>query len=305
MNKNVLIVLGGAVAVALVVAMLVQVSLGGKKEQAMQEARIEVLVAAKNLGAGAEIKPDSVRWQAWPKSSVFPGAITRDGQMEAAKAISGRVARDVAAGEPVLRTAMLGTAKGNMVAASLDPGMRAVAIEVSASSMVGGFIGPGDFVDVILTYKETIKTTDKDPRAKELMERNLDKMATETVLQNIKVLAVDQMAKRGDDEKVKVGKTVTLAVSAHDAERLSLAQEMGTLTLALRSVGDKEVVVKSWPTISDARLTTIDDDVFTEYNKMQKDAGINPNIVRIYNGAAVTQIPAGGTAAVDQSEDSE
>ena len=294
MNKNILIVLGGAVLVAVMVAMLVQVSLGGKKKAAIEEAKVEILVASRNLAVGAEIKPDSVRWQEWPQASVFPGAVIREADQTAGEALSGRLSRDVAAGEPVMRSALLGQAKGNMVAASLEPGQRAVAIEVSASSMVGGFIGPGDFVDVILTYKQTFKPDDEDPRVKNMVEMTLDKMATETILQNVKVLAVDQMAKRPEEEKAKVGKTVTLAVNAQDAEKLSLSQDMGTLTLALRAVGDKDVVEKSWPTTSDARLITVDNEIFIEYKRLQKDTGINPNTVRIYNGAAVQTVLAPG-----------
>jgi pilus assembly protein CpaB len=297
MNKNVLIVLGGAVLVAVLVAFLVQISLGGKKST--PESKVEVLVASKNLGIGTELKPDSVRWQAWPEDSVFPGAVIREGDKDAGEALKGRLARDIASGEPVLKSALLGESKGNFVAASLEPGMRAVAIEVSAASMVGGFIGPGDFVDVILTYKNSVEIeSEDDPEVKKMVAMNLDKLATETVLQNVKVLAVDQKAKRPEDEeKIKVGKTVTLSVTAHDAERLALATEMGTLTLALRSVGDEAQIVKNWETTSDARLINVDNEIFTEYKKMQKDSGINPNIVRIYSGSSVEQVPARGLPA--------
>ncbi len=295
MNKNVLIVLGGAIVVAVLVAVLVQVSLGGKTQEqpVIEEAKIEILVATKNLGIGREISDGDLRWQEWPKSSVFPGAITREEKQNAADAVTGRLARDIAKGEPVIKSAILGQTRGNFVAASLEPGMRAVAIGVSASSMVGGFIGPGDFVDVILTYKETIRAEDDDPRVQSMIELNLDKMATETILQNIKILAVDQMAQRPEeDEKIKVGKTVTLAVSAENAERLSLASELGDITLALRGVGDDVVVEKKWPTISDARLTNINNEIFDEYERMKKDSGIRPNIVRIYNGPQVQAVPA-------------
>ena len=295
MNKNVLIVLGGAVAIAFIVALLVQVSLGGKKQPVAavkEEAKVEILVAASNLGIGREVKTDDLQWQKWPKSTVFPGAIVRKDSQKPLDALSGRLARDVAKGEPLVKSAMLGEAKGNFVAASLEPGMRAVAIEVSASSMVGGFIGPGDFVDVILTYKENVSTGDDDPRVQAMVELNLDRLATETILQNVKVLAVDQTAKRPDDDKIKVGKTVTVAVSAQNAERLSLAVELGDLTLALRGVGDDVVLEKKWPTISDARLTNMADEIFIEYDKMKKDTGINPDIVRVYNGASVAIVPA-------------
>lgn len=293
MNKNIMIVLGGAVLVAVLVAMMVQVTLGGKKrEQAAAEARIQILVASADLRIGRELKAGDVRWQEWPKSSVFPGAVVREGEQKPEEALKGRLARDIAKGEPVMKSALLGQSKGNMVAASLDPGMRAVAIEVSASTMVGGFIGPGDFVDVILTYKATMKSKDENPRVQKMIELNLDKMATETILQNVKVLAIDQMAERPADDKIKVGKTATLAVRPEDAERLSLAAGIGELTLALRGVGDDALVEKKWLTVSDQRLTSVTDEIYSEYEKIKKEDGANANIVRVYSGEQVTALPA-------------
>lgn len=293
MNKNIMIVLGGAVAVALAVAMLVQVTLGSAKEEpASSEEKMEVLVASKDLAIGRELQPGDLRWQSWPKGSVFSGAVIRTEDKVADEALKGRLRRDVAAGEPVLRSALLSESKGNFVAASLDPGMRAVAIKVSAESMVGGFIGPGDRVDVILTYKEKIKTEDDDPRVQDLINKNLSKLATETILQNVTVVAIDQSATRPEEEKIKVGKTVSLAVNIHDAEKLALASEMGELTLALRGIGDDKVAAEKWPTMTDARLTTIYDEVHTEYEKFKKDSGLNTNIVRIYSGEQIQAMPA-------------
>ncbi|GJL85050.1 MAG: hypothetical protein DHS20C02_08250 [Micavibrio sp.] len=293
MNKNILIVLGGAVAVALVVAMLVQVTLGGQKDQPTQmEEKLEVLVATKDLSIGSELKAGDLRWQSWPKGSVFSGAVIRKDGKKAEEALEGRLRRDITEGEPVLRSALLSESKGNFVAASLDPGMRAVALKVSAESMVGGFIGPGDRVDIILTYKEKIKTDDEDPRAQDIINKNLSKLATETILQNVTVLAIDQMATRPDDDKIKVGKTVSVAVDIYGAEKLALAREMGELTLSLRGIGDDAIVADKWPTLTDARLTTIYDEVHEEYKNFKKDSGLNTNIVRIYSGGQVQAVPA-------------
>ncbi len=295
MNRNILIVFGGAIAIAVVVALLVQVSIGGKKKSApaVQEAKVQILVAAKALGIGHELKVGDLRWQEWPKNSVFPGAVARAKSQKPLEALKGRLARAVSDGEPLMKSALLGQAKGNFVSASLAPGMRAMAIEVSASTMVAGFIGPGDFVDIILTYKEDIQIDEENPRVVDYIEMNLKKYATETILQNVKILAVDQSVKRPEkDEKIKVGKTVTLAVGAQDAERLSLAAKLGDLNLILRGIGDNKIIEKSWPTISDARLTSMDDEIYEEYNKIKKDTGINSNIVRIYRGDQLSVVPA-------------
>jgi pilus assembly protein CpaB len=292
MNKNIMIVLGGALAVAVVVALLVQVSLGGKKKEELQIAKVEILVATKDLGIGQELKSTDMRWQEWPQTSVFPGAVLREKDQPSDKALEGRLARNIAKGEPLMKNALLGQSKGNLVAATLEAGQRAVAIEVSASSMVGGFIGPGDYVDVILIYKMTMQPEDDDPRVKNMVEQNLQRMASETIMQNLKVLAVDQTAKRPEEEKIKVGKTVTLAMTAEQSEIISLASGMGELVLALRAVGDNTIVEKSWNTKSDARLVTIDDEIFTEYKKMKKGAGISSDSMRIYNGSNVVLLPA-------------
>ena len=290
MNKNVLIVLAGAVLVAVLVAVMVQMMMGGQEEPTIQEARINVLVASKDLRIGQELSDGDLRWQPWPKSSMFPGAIRQlDGQSPS-DALEGRLARNVAQGEPVMKSALLGQSKGNFVAASLEPGMRAMAVEVGAASMVGGFVGPGDYVDVILTYKVSVRTNDKDPSIDRAIELSLDDVASETILQNVKVLAIDQSTERPEDDKIKVGKTVTLALNAQDVERLTLAAEMGDLNLVLRGVGDDATVVKSWPTVSDARMTSIKNEVYQELDRVRQESGRASNTVRIYNGNAVQSV---------------
>lgn len=293
MNKNIIIVLAGSVFVAFLVIALVQALMPSspKAIPIKEEAKVEVLVADKNLGLGRELVEGDLRWQKWPKNTVFEKAIVRKKSEKPEEALEGRLARNVYKDEPMIKTALLEHAGENFVVASLEEGMRAVAFNVSASSMVAGFINPGDYVDIILTYKDTIKTKEDDPNIQNMIEMNLEKLATETILQKVKVLAVDQTAKRNNDEeegdKVWVGKTVTVAVDIQDAEKISLAKEIGELTLALRGMGDSKVVEKSWPTVSDARLTNIDDEIFSEYKKMKKDTGIQGNIVRTYSGADV------------------
>jgi len=295
MNKNILIVLGGAVLVAVLVAMLVQVTLGGSDEpvEVADVPTTQILVASKDLRIGQELTPGTMRWQSWPQQSMFRGAIVRDGDQDADDALEGRLARTIAEGEPIMRSALLQQSKGNLVAASLEPGQRALAIEVNASSMVGGFIGPGDFVDVMLTYRARISSDDEDPNVRNFIALNLDNYATETILQNVKVLAVDQTAQPPkEDEKIRVGKTVTLAVTAEDAERLSLAGELGQLTLVLRAIGDDAIVQRSGPVTSDARLTTMGDEIYRGVQKIKEESGKNRQSVRIYSGEQVSTVLA-------------
>jgi pilus assembly protein CpaB len=280
MNKNIIVVLGGAVLAAVLVAMLVQVTLGGKK--AAVSGGVEVLVAGKVLRKGTELSKGDLVWKTWPEDAVFKGAIVRKGGKKADEVLKGKIDRSFSEGEAVVRSAII-SGKGNDVVARLDPGERAVSIKVNAAAMVAGFIAPGSYVDVILTYKKRVVIGDDSPAVDELVSRNIDKMASETILENVRVLAIDQKAERGGEDKVKVGKTVTLAVPIRDAEKLALASEMGDITLAMRGVGD-EVANEAGPAVTDARISTIDDEIYAEYERMKAKSDTSSADIKIYNG---------------------
>lgn len=292
MNRNVVIVLIGGFVIAILVAVLVQASLSGKKKAEIQaEAKVEVLVAKAALKVGHQPVEADVKWQSWPKSAIFPGAIVKKGPDEKiADLVKGKLSRPVAVDEPILRSALIVDA-GNNLAAMLDPGMRAVAIDVKANTSVGGFVGPGDYVDIILVYKAEIRPLDnEDYLSRKVISKNIDNIASETILKKIKVLAIDQTADR-PEEKIKVGKTVTLAVDSRGAEILALAQQMGDLTLSLRSLGD-EVEPVAAETVTDARLTRIAREIDQEILNAKKTLGIRNNLVRVYAGDNVKDVPS-------------
>ena len=83
---------------------------------------------------------------------------------------------------------------------------------------------------------------------------------------------------------------MTLELNLQDAERITLAQEMGVLTLSLRGIGDDKFVEKYWPTISDVRLTKVDDEIFDEYEKTKNDTGLQPHVMKIYMGETVQSL---------------
>lgn len=292
MNKNILIVLGGAIVVAFLVALLVQLSIGGGAP-APDRKSVHIVVAVKDLPVGHELIETDLEWKEWPEDGLMSGAVRQRASESPLNAVQGRLKEPVAAGDPLLRSALLGKNEGNAVASRLPVGMRAVSIAVDPETMVSGFIGPGDYVDVVLTYKASVATDrDEIPQVKEMVSKNLDRFAAETILQNVRVLAVDQDVKREGDKKAKVGRTVTLAVEKQAAEKLVLAGEIGELTLILRSMGDQDTVKGDWPTVTDVRMTSIIDEIFSESRKIKKDAGVNPNIVRIYQGELLTDAPA-------------
>ncbi|MFP4097937.1 MAG: Flp pilus assembly protein CpaB, partial [Alphaproteobacteria bacterium] len=165
-------------------------------------------------------------------------------------------------------------------------GERAVSIKVNVAGMVAGFLAPGSYVDVVLTYQSRVNIDDEDPDVTAMVNMNLGRLAAETILQNVRVLAVDQRAERKDDDKIKVGKTVTLAVSARQAEKLALAAEMGDITLAMRGVGD-DLSNKAEPAITDARMSSIDDEIYAEYLRMKQQTQIKSDGITVYSGSSV------------------
>jgi len=275
MNKNVLIVLGGGFVIALLVAVIVQASFG-KKEQL-----VEIAVAKQALPLGTEISDKNVQWKGVPEQSVFEGAIRRTANKSVADLVQGRLRRDVAANEPILTSALVTNGQGNVLAASMKAGMRAVAIKVSAESMVGGFINPGDRVDVLLSYEVT-----QAPDVPAAVDNPVEKNATETVLENIKILAIDQTARK-DDDVAKVGRTVTLEVDEKGAEKLALSSQMGELSLSLRALGDTETSsVHKRGMTTDVQISS----VLQEINRNKRKSGGNSNIVRIYSGDTVENV---------------
>ncbi len=292
MNRNVMIVLAGGFLIAVLVALLVQASLSGGKEEPVvlkEEPKVQIIVASKNLKIGAELSDENMKWQEWPKNAVFPGAVLRKGDKKPSETLDGRLLRDIKEGEPVVKSALVPETQGNFLAASLGEGMRAFAISVNASSMVGGFVGPGDYVDILMTYKQTIRYNGpENVEITNMIEKNINKLATETILENVKVMAVDQTASRSDDdEKIKVGKTVTLEVDYKGVEVLALASKMGELSLSLRRLGDDGILTERPPVTTDARVTNISDEV---YDEMTKITGQAAKIVRIYRGDVVEDI---------------
>jgi pilus assembly protein CpaB len=187
---------------------------------------VEVLIAKSDIDRGQTLSAAGISWQAWPSSSVGGNFIRKADQPNALENYSGMIARSpFIAGEPI-REAKLVDAKGSgFMAAILPSGMRAISTQISAETGAGGFILPNDRVDVILTLRN---------------QRDAEKVggASETILRNVRVLAIDQSVEEKNGQKVVVGKTATLELSPGQSETLALSQQLGTLTLALRSMAD-------------------------------------------------------------------
>ena len=143
----------------------------------------------------------------------------------------GSVVREtILAGEPILPRKIVRAGDSGYMAAYLEPGMRAMAIRVSVETAAGGFILPGDRVDVVLTRQTNLNNIGNATQD--------SKFASATVMRNLKVLAIDQTTQAADDEHAVVGATATLEVGPGDAEALALAKSEGELSLILRSYAD-------------------------------------------------------------------
>ena len=206
--------------------------LGGKGETANQSAAapeptVEILVAASDIGLGESIKPGDFTWQAWPERLTNGAYVRRAQQPDAPDTFVDAIARGrFVAGEPVLSAKLALDARG-LMAAMLDAGERALAVSVSAETAAGGFVLPGDRVDVLLIESRT------DVDGRRISEAT-------TILRDIEVLAIDQSAEAEENGAV-IAKTATLRLNEgeSEAETLLAAQARGHLTLALRAIADR------------------------------------------------------------------
>jgi pilus assembly protein CpaB len=199
------------------------------KPEVVQPETVDVLIAKSDIPMGQVLSPAEVQWQSWPASASTGNFIRKNARPQAIEDLSGMIARvPFVAGEPI-REAKLVNAKGSgFMAAILPTGMRAVSTQISPETGAGGFILPNDRVDVILTRRDS--NPDKSGGG--------DLKTSETVLTNIRVLAIDQNVEEKNGQKVVVGKTATLELTPGQAETLVLSQQSGSLSLSLRSVTD-------------------------------------------------------------------
>ena len=190
-----------------------------------------IVVASKPLRYGMTITADMLREIPWSQESVPNGAFNSVSEiMSGGKRV---VLAPIEANEPVLALKVTGTGQRATLSSLVEDGMKAVTIRVNDVEGVGGFVLPGDRVDVVLT-----RQTDKD------------KASTEIVLQNTRVLAVDQSADVSSD-KPTVAKAVTLEVSTEQAQRVWLASSVGSLSLLLRKAGETSAASTKRITLSD------------------------------------------------------
>ncbi len=185
-----------------------------------------VLVAVMDIPQGSFVQTDKhFQWQSWPEGNISPQFLI-EGAFDGAK-LNGAVARrEILKGEPIVENALVKSTEGGFMSAVLAPGKRAVSIAVDATSGNAGFIFPGDKVDLIITH--SVRLHDEE-------EENKQMLASETFIENVRVLAVDQSVDN-PEQTAMLAKTVTLEVSKEQAEKINVAKSLGKISLSLRSL---------------------------------------------------------------------
>ena len=186
---------------------------------------VQVLVVRNALRTGQLIKPEDLRWQAWPQGAL-PQTYIIEGKRQLSDFVGAVARTSFRVGQPLVETDIVTPGSRGFLAAVLRPGLRAVSVPATATSAVSGFIYAGDRVDVLLTHT--------------LNGPNGQHSATETILRNARVIAMDQRLDFAPGDKPEVGKTATLELTAKQTEIVTLGVKMGELSLVLRSLQDEE-----------------------------------------------------------------
>ncbi len=181
-----------------------------------------VLVASRDIRPGERVQSADFRWMAWPEEAILASYLSQENNPDALETLAGSVARTgFVAGEPANAAKLVKPGESGFMSAVLTPGMRAVAVPISARSGAGGFILPNDRVDIIV------------------IRESENGFGSDVVVENVRVLAIDQIYSETEDGAV-VGSTATLELTSSQARSVALSVASGDVSLALRSIADTE-----------------------------------------------------------------
>lgn len=237
-----LIILLVAAGAAIGAALLVRSMAGGSSgpaantqpqviEKEIEVSSTKVLVSRSDMRIGSLLTPDDFEWSDWPEKAVHEGYFTQDMSPEAVEELSGSVVKtSLLEGEPISATKIVKKGETGFMAAILAPGLRAISVEISPETASAGFILPDDRVDVILTYEIEVVT-----------DRGVEETTvTNTIIENARILAIDQIFGEIDGQPALTGSTATLELAPRQAELLAHSSRLGSISLALRSVADAD-----------------------------------------------------------------
>ena len=228
LRRQSLLALGIAVLLGLVAVYLANIFLNVRASQlnSSPAGTTKVAIAAVPLSYGTQITPDKIKFVDYPSTTMPPGtfptipALLPEGKQRIAL-------RPIEVNQPLLAADLTGAGQSASIAALLPDGMRAASVRTNDVSGVAGFVKPNDTVDVLITRQST--------------GANGGAQVTDVLLQNIRVVAMDQDAQSKDGQPV-VSRTATLEVSPVDAQKLALGQQLGQLSLVLRKPGAEQNV---------------------------------------------------------------
>ncbi len=244
-------------------------------EKIIEVPKAHVLVARRQLPVGTLIVPEDLDWAPWPEANLNPSFLTQEDNPDALEEAAGWVVRtQIFESEPVLPQKVIAKGETGVMAALVDPGMRAIAVEISAESASSGFILPEDKVDVILTYEIEVLINGR-------ME---DQTQTVTILQNVRVLSIDQQYTVDPEtgQNVILGSTALLQLAPGDAELLALGESLGVISLSLRSASD---ALESGDTVISKRQL---------FDLAEADEEGPTNSVRLFRRGEESAVPLGG-----------
>ncbi|MEO1487872.1 MAG: Flp pilus assembly protein CpaB [Pseudomonadota bacterium] len=268
MDRKKLVLLLGALIIAVGTAFAARSIFAGASapppvEAAPAPTGPKVLVANRALPAGTIITADAMGFQQWPEELV-QDAYYLDGESDVDSLLGTVVRYPVTAGEPVTFGSLVSPGDSGFLAAALGPGMRAVTIKVTSRTSVAGFIFPGDRVDLLLTQK-----VEGDGRPLR---------TSETILRNLRVLATDKSTEQTTNEAgktvVRDFKLVTVEVTPKLAEKVAVAQTLGTLSLVLRSLADNQAELER--AIASGEIEIPDDATPEEEERILRTAMAKP-----------------------------
>ncbi len=234
-GKKMILLVGALVVAALTAFMARSLMSGAATPEAValpiapQPTGPEILVATRPLPVGTILDATALKYQPWPKELIETAYFLKE--KTDLKSLVGTVVRNpITAGQPVTNGSLVKPGDRGFLAAALGPGMRAITVPVQAQTGVAGFVFPGDRVDMVLT-QEVAGGGDGPPLK-----------VAETIIRNLRVLATDQNMQESKDENgnavVRPASTVTVEVTPKIAEKIAVAQTVGSLSLSLRSIAD-------------------------------------------------------------------
>ncbi|RIX32445.1 Flp pilus assembly protein CpaB [Sphingomonas edaphi] len=257
MRRQTLIAVGVAIILGLFAVLLANSYLTGRERQLANspEGMTRVAVAALPLSFGAEVTPDKVRFVNYPATSLPPGTFKTLAELlpEGKKRVA---LRPILPNQPLLAADLSGEGQNASIAALLPDGMRAATVSINDVSGVAGFVKPNDTVDVLITRQPI----GADGAAQ-------GQQVTDVLLQNIRVIAMDQAA--ASNGQPVVSRTATLELTPLDAQKVALGQQLGQLSLVLRKPGAEQ-------NIPNVETVSLDDLRYSYYGSLPPKAGAQP-----------------------------